>query len=340
MAFLGIGLLSVGIWPAASGPTSAREPKRVVGGKGFEYFGVQRASYVGWTEGPYLHPERDIAIVRHGKERSRIQPEHGGAVLNDIYGTTAIYSLTTKHDSDIKFFDLETKKTRNPPRGVNTSAMEKRGTRSDDFLLFSRIHFSRRYLDYRYAREQVVLFNLKTRRKRLLADARTTRDHYAIAGQVNGEWAVWYQCTGRICEVRRMNLATRKVASSKTKRPVEYAPSVTSEGTVFFAASGYVCGTRVQLYRWPPGSGPQVVYNEGKKIDTISTYALTLADGTERVIFDLLKCANETGDVYRMDFAPRSPSPSPSSSPSPAASPSSCGLPVCPSLSPPVAFRS
>lgn len=327
-------------WPdarPASGSPQDSSPKRMVGGKGLQYFGVQTERYLGWTNGPIRNVENNVAIIRAGSRRIRIKPRKGGSVLTDIDGDTAIYTRVTKSESDIEFFDIRHKKSRHPPKGVNTNALEKRATVSGDLMLFSRIKFRRRWLDYRYAREQVILFNLRTHKRRILVDARTDRNRYALVGQINGDWATWYQCRGRGCKVRRMNVATGKVTTASTKRPVGYAPSVTAGGTVFFAASGYICGTRVQLYRWPLGGKPRLVYNEGRKIDTFTTYALTLANGTERVVFDLNSCTKGGGDVYRMDFrGPSPPSSSPSPSSTPSSSPSSCGLPVCPSLSPPL----
>jgi hypothetical protein len=334
-AVVGACALALQALPAASGAPADRSPQKLVGGRGDQYFGAQDGPYTGWSEGSLVESEHDRAIIRGGAKRVTIRPKKGGATLNDIYGGTAIYTNAQKKDSDIKFFDIAKRKTRNPPKGVNTRALEKRATRSGDLLLFSRIHFRRGYLDYRYAREQVILFNLKSHKRRLLADARTDRNRYALAGQLNGQWAVWYECTGRRCRVRRMSLASDKMASAKTKRPVAYAPSVTETGTVFFAASGYICGTRVQLYRWRLGGSPHLVYNEGKKIDTYSTYALTVGDGTERVIFDLTSCTKGGGDVYKIDFdAGSETAPPPSATPSPSSSDCS-PLPICPSLSPP-----
>lgn len=316
----------------AIGTPQDQKPQRVVGGKGLQYSGVQEGAYTGWADGSFVHPEQNVSYVRGEGRTIEIRPGVGGAVLDDIQSNTAVYTHTTNSDRDLIFFDITRRKSHNPPRGVNTKALESHGTLSGNLLMFWRVTFAHAWLDYGHAREQVVLFNLKTHKKRVLADGRTNRGRYAVPGQLNGDWAVWYECRRRSCGVRRMNLSSGHVATAHTKRPVDYAPSVTETGTAFFAASGYACGTRVQLFRWSRGSSPRLIYDEKRGIDTYSTRAFTSPDGSETVVFDQDDCKNG-GDVYRLTF--RGTRPSPTASASPSASSGGCDLPVCPTISPP-----
>jgi hypothetical protein len=141
-------------------------------------------------------------------------------------------------------------------------------------------------------RSQVILRKLGSGRGRILADV-SRRRGIAAAGQVNGNFAVWFVC-GRVCEVYRYNIRT----GGRTKMPraakrVNYGASVTRAGTVYYAQSGNPCGSNAELLRFHDGRVTQIEDLPAGD-DLFYTYA---DDRSSRVLFDRVHCRGRRWDV-------------------------------------------
>ena len=147
-------------------------------------------------------------------------------------GSKAISSSTnssTGAGRTSEFFDLGSKDRTSPPRGVNTRRWEYWPTISGQWLLFGR-----RAGD---ESREIILYDLSTRDATKL-DEVGGRDTFLAPGQVNGDYAVWYRCTrGTKCNVILYNISDGVETKIPNPGAFQYAPSVSSDGTVTFARS-------------------------------------------------------------------------------------------------------
>jgi hypothetical protein len=126
----------------------------------------------------------------------------------------------------------------NPPAGVNTPAWEYRPTASGAWILFGRLRTATH-------RRQIILFDRFSQQVIVLADRPAGPGNpSATPGEVNGDFAVWSQCTATACNVWEYDITT----AMKTRLPnatpghYNYAASVDTAGTVYFAHGGRTCG--------------------------------------------------------------------------------------------------
>jgi Tol biopolymer transport system component len=125
-------------------------------------------------------------------------------------------------------------------------------------------------------------------------------------GQVNGNYAVWEQCqeSNGECNVYRHDIAaktTTRISNTFRSSRFQYAPSVTTTGTVYFVHSGHGCGTSATLVRQPLGGSDTVLVTFKDGIDVGSTY-VDDTSGTPTVYCSQSICANHSkhGDVYKI----------------------------------------
>jgi hypothetical protein len=196
-----------------------------------------------------------------------------------IDGSTLVYSRGTS----IRFYDLARRRMR-PLPPIRTGLLESSPTLSGSWLLYTRIQARGRY--------RVTLRSLRTGSERTVA---VIGGHATAAGsgQVAGRYAVWWLCVATACDVYRYNVTTRRneqLSRGSGTKP-SHAPSVTPEGTAYFARGGQGCGESVQLVRAARGATPRVVYSLPPGMDVQSTYAVR-SGRTTRLYFDRIDCRN------------------------------------------------
>ena len=174
-------------------------------------------------------PERDAGLRRRDRrDEARVPGAPGPAAAR----------------SDLRLFDLATRRHLPIPRGIDTNGWECCAAISGDWLLFSRGH------TYSSDRQLVLLRNLRTGEQRVL-DTLRNRKGLVNAGQLNGTFAVWARCNPYPrCQVFRYDIAT----GSATALPVPagkipYAPAVNEYGTAYYMQSDRGCGKSVQLMK-------------------------------------------------------------------------------------------
>jgi hypothetical protein len=229
-----------------------------------------------------------------------------------IDGTRLIYQLIRGQyatASDLRLFDLQTRRLTTLPPGVNTKNWECCGTISGDWILFSRGRV------YGAGRQLVLLRNLVTGEQRLLASLRN-KNGLLSAGQISGSYAVWVRCDPYpYCVVYRYDLATSSATALPTESgKVAYSPSVNRYGTVYFIRSTRGCGRSVELIKQPLVGLPEVLAALPKGRDVDVTYASTLppeppAGPTTQIYYDTVICRRQTWDIYRVDDVVVAPPP-------------------------------
>ena len=239
-----------------------------------------------WSRAPNAHPRRVHVFVRRGKGNPRRVNRRGTrAWAGGVDGRIVVYQEINNRDSDLKTFDWKTGDRRSIRR-ANTRKWEWGPTKSGKWVLFAR---SARH-------DTVVLLNMKTGDTRTLA--RSTRRGAAFVGQVKGDFAVFSKCSRRACDVFRYRISTRQKITIQNKRRAQYAPSVTSSGTVYFAGSAPKCGTRVILYRRRNGKTTRIARLGSK--DTLWTQAAARVGGGTNVYYEQGGCGDRADfDIYK-----------------------------------------
>jgi hypothetical protein len=230
-----------------------------------------------------------------------------------IDGTRLLYQLIRGQfatESDLRLYDLQTRRLTTLPAGINTEKWECCGTISGDWILFSRGR------GYSTARQRVILWNLVTGERRVL-DKMRSRNGLLSAGQISGGYAVWDRCDPYpYCVVYRYDLATASATALPTlPGKVAYAPSVNPYGTVYYLRSMRGCGKSVELVKQPLLGQPEVLASlpQGRDVDV--TYASTAPPDppsdivATHVYYDIVICRRGTWDIYRVDDLERLPPP-------------------------------
>jgi hypothetical protein len=203
---------------------------------------------------------------------------------------TLVVQVVRGGQSDLEFYDLKGHRLRQPPRGVNTRQWEWRGSISGRWLLFGRVYFGG-------PTYKVVLYDLRTRRQRILESV-TGHEPYAEPGKVAGDYAVWARCPYNFCTIYRYRIRPRHLLRLPSDYGhAVYAPSVTSDGDVYYGRGLWACGAQVELMRYRPHRGPRVVLKLAQGYDFRFT-DLTRVEGQTRVYFDRVRCDSDSFDIF------------------------------------------
>jgi hypothetical protein len=253
-------------------------------------------AFLAWSQNGRAHPHLYSVWARpSGGARFRVNHTGTQGFLGGIDGDTLAYQQIKRNQSDIKLFDLVTRVRRNPPVGVNTPAWEYRPTISGSWILFGRLRVS-------VHRRQIILFNSSTRQRIVLADRPegSATSPSATPGQVNGNFAVWSQCTATACSVWEYDItaATKTRLPNTTPGQFNYAPSVDNTGTAYFAHSGRACGGATVQKRPIGGLTASVVTLAGSR-DIEHTYLWTGATQLN-LLFAKVNCRTGSGDIFKI----------------------------------------
>lgn len=256
----------------------------------------------------------DVYAQREGGKPFKVNRKGTQAYAGGIDGTRLVYQVLRGRPaarSDLRLFDLATRRHLPIPRGIDTNGWECCATISGDWLLFSRGR------NYSSDRQLVLLRNLRTGEQRVL-DTLRNRKGLVSAGQLNGTFAVWARCNPYPrCQVFRYDIAT----GSATALPVPagkipYAPAVNEYGTAYYMQSDRGCGKSVQLMKQRPTGPPELLSSlpQGQDVEVAYAHVITRKQPRElvttRIYYDLLRCAKRSkSDIYRVEDTDRHPPP-------------------------------
>ena len=301
-AFLLVGLASAAPAPIAVKTTSRSEMAPAAGGEWFA-----------WTKSrERLSSPLDVWAQRGTEPAFKVNPRNTQGYTGGIDGSRLVYQLVfSANRSDLRLFDLETRRHRSLPRGVNTKRWECCPTISGDWLLHSR------GLVYTRNLQLLLLRNLVTGEERVL-DRLQNKNGLLSAGQVNGNYAVWARCSPHPrCQIRRYDITAgvRTILPVPTGKVV-YSPSVAASGTAYYIRSNQGCGKYVELVKAPlvgPAEALLALPN-GYDVD-VSFAAMRPPRGptptVTDVYFDRVRCEQNTRwDIFRVEDR-ESPSPPP-----------------------------
>jgi hypothetical protein len=253
--------------------------------------GTGGGTYFAWTRG-----SRTRLLIQSGPGQPAFQVNgsRSRAWSGSIDGTTFVYQLARGNNSDIRLMDVVSH-VKSAPTGINTRRWEWHPTISGDWILFGRSAFDRN-------RSRVLLHNASTAQTIMLADVqgKSTR---ADPGQVSGDYAVWDRCAHHVCNVFRYQISTdhtTRIPNALTGQ-IQYDPSVTDTGTVYFVHSGDGCGRNVKLIEWVEGQPLNVLveFGPGRDITSTTQAVPDQVAGTD-VYFDKYTCHTAESDIYKI----------------------------------------
>ena len=305
-------LAALGVFAAAVGAVAvafAAEGTPVLVTKLRERHPVANGNYLAWGQDSVRKPYRYQVYARARPGRAfRVSPARTRGYPGGIAGSTLVYQVIRGNRSDLALYDLASRRRPAMPRGVNTAQWEWRPSISGEWLLFSR-HNGRE--------ERIVLHNLRSGAERILDSGSMQNGNVVMAGQVNGDFAVWDKCPReQHCTVFRYSITTR--LSTPLPAPagrVHYAASVAGDGTVYLARSEPRCGGSVELWRYPLVGVPVRLFSLPAGIDIAATYAYMRAGKRDSTVSDVYydrgRCKARRFDIYRFSDVIRPPPPPP-----------------------------
>ena len=282
----------------------AAEPSRLLTVPRFgEFQPVRGDNFLAWQQNSRSNPDQYDVYARSldDDKTFKVNPRGTNGANGDIDGDTLVYQQFRGGRSDLRFFDLVARDHSNPPAGVNTNQWEYWPSMSGDRLLFGRVYDS--------GLRRIILFDLSDNTSRRLDQSQRGGSFLDLApGQVDGDYAVWYKCTSnRDCDVFRYHIPDGTEEKIPNRGGRQHAPSVTPDGTVFFARSRAGCGTGVRLVRRPLEGKAIVLTSLPAGDDIGSTRAYVNGQGVTTVAYDHFECGEPaSSDAFEIgeDFSP------------------------------------
>lgn len=305
-AFLLVGLASAALVAPIPVKTSSRsELAPTAGGEWFAWTRSRENA-----SGSLL----DVWGQRGTEPAFKVNPRNTQGYTGGIDGGRLVYQLIVGANasrSDLRLFDLSTRRHLPVPRGVNTTRWECCGTISGDWLLHSR------GLVYTKRIQLLLLRNLVTGEVRVL-DKLQNKNGLLSAGQVSGNYAVWARCSPHPrCQIRRYDIAAgvRTILPVPTGKVV-YSPSIAASGTAYYIRSNLGCGKYVELIKAPLDGGAEVLLALPNGYDADVTYATLKpprgpTPTTTDVYFDRVRCGRNIWDIFRIEDGGGPPPPPP-----------------------------
>jgi hypothetical protein len=262
--------------------------------------------YLAFSRDVLGHPNLFTLWIRpDGSSPFRANPKGTAAFAGNFDGTTLVYSQASElgRSGDIKLYDVVTK-TRSNPSGVNTRRHEGGPSISGDWITFVRARRS----SLAYPR-RLLLRSLTTSEQRELDFGGNA---YLQNGEVAGDFAAWTKCPQvKHCSTWLYQISTE----SKTRLPnpqdkSQFAVSLTSDGTVYYAESSTIlCSAKkvVRFFRQPLADPRELVATLSKGKDTGDTSPFVALDGSVDLYFDRFNATCEKADIYKIPIPPPGP---------------------------------
>jgi hypothetical protein len=273
---------------------------------------VAADDWFAWSQSPARKTSPfDLYAQRAGGKPFRVNRK---AYAGGINGTTLVYQTirgTHPRLSDLKLYDLSTKRPKPLPAGINSRRWECCGSISGDWLLFQRGRPSST------GRQLVLFWNLLTGEQRVIDTLQAHRGQLHAA-QLNGTFAVWWRCNPwPQCRVFRYDVASASTtALTIPAGKIAYAASVNQFGTVYYAQRGGGCGNEVELMKQPLIGPPELLATLPRGRDVGVSYAHAPSAKppsdlvTTHVYFDQRGCGKQRRwDIFRLNDTERIPGP-------------------------------
>ncbi|MFN2489543.1 MAG: hypothetical protein ABR529_07370 [Actinomycetota bacterium] len=296
---LKLAAVALAVIMLAAGSTSAQTGDKVsvrTRPKIGEYQPAAAGGYIAWEQNTKARPDHfNVYAKPVGGSKLKLNKPGTQGAMGGIQGTSAVYQQFWGRASNVKFFNLTTKKRTSPKIYINTKLWEYWPSMSGSWVLFGR-----RTLNGN--KRKVILYNRSTQGHRIL-DRTKSPEAFIAPGQVNGNFVVWYRCKAeRKCNVYRYRIdlkVTKKIPNPKRKD--QHSPSVTADGIVYFAKGTKICGTSAKLMRYVVGNGSTKIMAFKDGFDVGDTYVNADESGAAEVLFEQNRCRTKAGsDIFKV----------------------------------------
>jgi hypothetical protein len=240
----------------------------------------------------------DAYVKKPGLPPVKVNPR-GQGFAGGFDGSTFVYQALYRGSSNLRLFNAASGVfLPNPSAKVNTDQWEWRPTISGDHLLFARFNPTAAGIT-----DRIVLANTRTDEVKLIDKQERNKPRYLVAGQVNGDWAVW---ESHVAQTQKLNVRLYRIStSSRLILPlpagrVQYSPSVNSTGDVFYVRSRPGCGVSVVIRRNDRSGTDSLVTTIPSGSDVFKTYAVNQPGGGVAVYYDVYKCSTGAIDIYKV----------------------------------------
>ena len=295
---LAAALTLVGMTPAfAASPTVVLDDPNV------NEVGVAvSADYFAWSANSETSPGQWNTYVRPigGGPATRLNPDGTQSDNFGIDDSTVVYTVFNGSNDNLHMYDASTQTHSGLPQ-INTRLHEYQPSLSGDWLLFTRSKPD--------AWQKVILFNLSTGERRLLA--RAPLPHTILrTDQVSGDWVTFEHCrdhwasggTYSNCNVFRYQISTQDVVKIPNPGLQQFEGGVSQDGTVYFTRTGGadmgVCGADAQIIRYPVGGPEVVIATLAAGFESDLNRATDEGDGSTTLYFVRIPCSSSSIGIY------------------------------------------
>ena len=292
------GVVVVGLVGVATAWATLLTPQPVVTAKGRQVIpsAAPAGAYLAYSQSRPGHPDQyDVYAKAAGTPRFKVN-KRGQAFGGGIDGTTLIWQSIRNGQSDLRLFDLASH-TGSVPAGVNTRRWEFWPTISGQWILYGQTW------SYRPRNWRVILHDTNTSETRILGERVNRRHTDVVPGQVNGDYATWYSYSSRTRAANVFQYQISTATTTKLPRPtgkLQYLPSVTPAGTVFYVRSGLGCGKHVVLHEYAAGVDTALAVLPAGYDVYYKTFAVDEGGGVTSVYFDRTQCSTGKSHVYKI----------------------------------------
>ena len=261
----------------AATPVKVRDRDRVK-----EWGGSVIDGWFAWEANTKAHP-RVFKVY--------VQPDGGQVQRVALEGTTrapsligsgprtgqVVFQALDLHRGDIRFYDPVADAVLRAPKTVNTSKHEEFPEADGDYLTFDR---------YSAARWNTILY-------RSSAKTSTVIGHGMIAGQLNGDYAVYWKCSKATCDVKRYRISRRAFTTvpAAASGRANYWPAVMPDGTVYYVQGSFKrCGRNTKILRFHAGTVTTVAkMPDGTELASMEARTV---NGVDQLLFTELTCTS------------------------------------------------
>ena len=219
-----------------------------------------------------------------------------------VDGASSIAAFQQDHfgNSNVRFYDWQTKTWSTPGPSVNTNRWEYEPAYSGHWLVFGRFNHVAHT-------RRVILENLLTSRQTVLAKFKGSRAQGMLqAPQINGDWVTWTSMSDRyqLASVHRYQISTGiKLRIPHPSGLLDYQSAVGPDGTVYFLQSRGGCGRHVTFKSYTTNDVLTTLADMPSGRDGgDELFAEPQQDGSTDLYFDSYSCVatRSNGNIYML----------------------------------------
>jgi hypothetical protein len=299
IAFAAVAVGACVLTAVAVAGTVLQTPQQVTSAQGRQTIpaAAPGGAYIAYAQSRPRHPSlNDVYVKPAGLPRIKVN-SRGVGWPGGFDGTSFVYQQLYHGQSDIHLFDLTTHQ-HSVPDGVNTRRWEWQPSISGGWILYGQEWGSRPVND------RVILWNSTLSDRRVLDSQVGPPNETLWPGQVNGDYATWSRWARHNT---RLNVFRYQISTETTvkvphpTRRVQYAVSVSSDGTVFYVRSRTACGASVRLHEYDPTTQTDTTLAAlPAGYDVNVTYTVDEGGGVHTVYFDRFRCKTGASHIYKI----------------------------------------